>query len=113
MISPCRPVISARALACRHAYDFDTRVPLLVRGPGIAPSSTLEEMVTLVDLAPTILEMAGVDDAAVSAAGLAQIDGRSMLPLLVAGARRPAARAAQRPTRGRLRSGDGRRACTG
>ena len=42
----------------RHAYDIDTRVPLLVRGPGIAPRSVLEQMATHVDLAPTILQMA-------------------------------------------------------
>ena len=75
----------------RHAYDFDTRVPLLVRGPGIAPRTVMEQMATHVDLAPTILEMAGVGAQSdgtwrVKAAGvppLVEMDGHSMLPLLL------------------------------
>lgn len=55
-------------------YDPSTRVPLLVRGPGIPGRRTSREPVSNVDLAPTILRMAGA-----SAAGGAPIDGRSLL----------------------------------
>ena len=80
----------------RHAYDVDTRVPLLVRGPGIQPRSTLLQMATHVDLAPTVLEMAGLRAQGdgiwrtskyampLPKSTLAQMDGRSLLPLLVA-----------------------------
>lgn len=89
----------------RHVYDFDTRVPFLVRGPGISAGSVLNAMATLVDLAPTILEMAGVvaDGTAAAQAGSdsavsmnagevrrimgADMDGRSLLPLLTGDAR--------------------------
>ena len=65
----------------RHVYDFDTRVPLLVRGPGIAPGSVMSAPATHVDLAPTILAMAGIAEVDTT---LAAMDGRSLLPLLVA-----------------------------
>jgi len=50
------------------------RIPLLVRGPGIAPRA-LEEPVSLVDLMPTLLELVGVP-------GPAGLDGRSLAALL-------------------------------
>ena len=61
-----------------QVYDFDTRVPFLVRGPGVCPNSTLLELVSNVDLAPTFLDMAG----ALSPAATLAFDGRSFLPLL-------------------------------
>ena len=70
----------------RHVYDFDTRVPFLVRGPGILPRSVLEQPATHVDLAPTILDMAGLraeDHHTSVGAALAAMDGRSLLPLLI------------------------------
>lgn len=59
----------------RHVYDFDTRVHLLVRGPNILPGSTWSQPATFVDLAPTFLEIAGVDIPPT-------FDGKSILPLL-------------------------------
>ncbi len=56
-------------------YEEATHVPLLIRGPGIAPGSTVQELAANVDLAPTIL------DAADAEAGL-QMDGRSLLPTI-------------------------------
>jgi N-acetylglucosamine-6-sulfatase len=56
-------------------YDEAARVPLLVRGPGVAGGQARDELVTVVDLAPTILELAGATTAE-------QIDGRSLVPLL-------------------------------
>lgn len=55
------------------AYDPSSRVPLLVRGPGIAPGVFPNEMVTNVDLVATILDIADASP------GIT-IDGRSYLP---------------------------------
>jgi len=42
-----------------YAYESTCRVPLLVRGPGVVPGR-LEADVSLVDLAPTLLELCGL-----------------------------------------------------
>jgi N-acetylglucosamine-6-sulfatase len=55
-------------------YEEATRVPLLVRGPGIPRGATRRQVVANIDLAPTIL------DAARAEAGL-EMDGISILPL--------------------------------
>ena len=60
----------------RNVYDWDTRVHLLARGPGIAAGSTWSQPATQVDLAPTFLGIAGLGKTAV-------MDGKSLLPLLV------------------------------
>ena len=44
----------------RNVYDFDTRIHLLVRGPGIKPGTTFAAPLTNVDIAPTIQALAGV-----------------------------------------------------
>ena len=41
-------------------YETDLKVPLLVRGPGIEPNTTSTNVVTNIDLAPTILDLAGL-----------------------------------------------------
>ena len=61
----------------RHVYDWDTRIHLLARGPGIAAGSTWSQPATQVDLAPTFLGIAGLDKTAV-------MDGKSLMPLLTA-----------------------------
>ncbi|HEX6668814.1 MAG TPA: sulfatase, partial [Gemmatimonadales bacterium] len=63
------------------AYDPSSKVPLLIRGPGIPAGASTKELVSNVDIVPTILDAAGAQ------AGIAQ-DGRSMLPF----ARKPALR---------------------
>lgn len=41
------------------AYDEDVRVPLIVRGPGVAEGATSSALVGNIDLAPTFAELAG------------------------------------------------------
>jgi len=60
----------------RLMYEESLVMPLLVQGPGIdAPGSTCSEIVTNVDFAATMLELAGVE-----APG--HLQGRSLAPLL-------------------------------
>jgi hypothetical protein len=48
----------AMAYHCRRQlYETDIRVPLIVRGPGIAQGTTTAAVATHVDLAATILDM--------------------------------------------------------
>jgi N-acetylglucosamine-6-sulfatase len=58
------------------AYEPSTHLPLLIRGPGIKPGSSTGELAANVDIAPTILELAG-------AAADKSIDGRSLVPYMV------------------------------
>ncbi len=59
----------------RDAYEESMRIPLLVRYSALAKAAPCDEMVLNIDLAPTILDLAGV---AVPSA----IQGRSWRPLL-------------------------------
>ncbi|HEX7090313.1 MAG TPA: sulfatase [Longimicrobiales bacterium] len=60
----------------RHAYEESIRIPMLAWAPGfIAPGSAPEELVRNIDIAPTVLELAGVRPRGV-------VDGRSILPVL-------------------------------
>ncbi|MGI8687629.1 MAG: sulfatase-like hydrolase/transferase [Thermomicrobiales bacterium] len=56
-------------------YEGDIRLPLIVRGPGIAAGKTMDQLVGNVDFAPTFAQWAGasVPDF---------VDGRSFAPLL-------------------------------
>ncbi|MDR9371732.1 sulfatase [Conexibacter sp. JD483] len=54
-------------------YDPSTRVPLLIRGPGIPAGAVSHELVANTDLAPTITAVAGAVPGRVP-------DGRSLLP---------------------------------
>ncbi|MFC0773841.1 sulfatase family protein [Terrimonas alba] len=46
----------------RHAYEESMRVPLLVWAPGmVKPNSVVEQIIMNVDLAPTFLELAGIN----------------------------------------------------
>ena len=66
------------------AYEETVRVPLLLRGPGIPRGKRRTQIVGNLDLAPTILDLAG--------GRRHGMDGRSLLPL------------ARDPTRGRGRA---------
>ncbi len=57
------------------AYEPATHMPFLIRGPGIKPGTATGELVSQIDVAPTILELAGV-------AADKSIDGRSLIPFL-------------------------------
>ena len=61
----------------RQVYDWDTRIHLLARGPGIGKGAKFELPSTQVDIAPTFLGLAGVTKPA-------DMDGKSLLPHLVA-----------------------------
>jgi choline-sulfatase len=56
-------------------YDATLHVPLVMRGPGIAPGTIVREQVRHVDLLPTILALLGV-------APSSPLDGVSLVPLL-------------------------------
>lgn len=45
-----------------NVYEHDLRIPFVIRGPGIAPNSTFSWMGTNVDVMPTLLGLAGLDE---------------------------------------------------
>ncbi len=60
----------------RHAYEESMRVPLLVWAPGLVkPNSVLEQVIMNIDIAPTFLQLAGIDKPA-------NMQGNSFAPLL-------------------------------
>jgi N-acetylglucosamine-6-sulfatase len=60
----------------RLAYEEGIRIPLLVRYPPLVrPGRLIDALALSIDLAPTLLELAGV-------AGEHPVDGRSLAPLL-------------------------------
>lgn len=59
----------------RHVYEWDTKIHLLGRGPGIKPGSTFANPGTQVDVASTLLGLAGVD--------APEMDGKSIVPFLL------------------------------
>jgi N-acetylglucosamine-6-sulfatase len=63
----------------RTAHETSIRVPLLMHCPGMIPGGTVvEQTVANIDIAPTLLEIAG----ALPADAGRRFDGRSFLPLL-------------------------------
>ncbi|HYC81842.1 MAG TPA: sulfatase [Solirubrobacterales bacterium] len=57
------------------AYEPATHLPLLIRGPGIKPNTSTGELASVVDIAPTILELAETTPDK-------SIDGRSLVPYM-------------------------------
>ena len=55
-------------------YEGSVRVPLVMTGPGISPAQRHANLVSLIDLCPTFLEMAGLPPRE-------GLDGESLLPL--------------------------------
>ncbi len=62
-----------------EVYEETCRVPLVIRVPGDATRRAVTELVSSTDLAPTLIELAGVGG------GLRELPGRSMVPLLSGG----------------------------
>lgn len=64
-----------------HNYDMANRIPLVARWPqGIAkPGRTVDDLISLVDVAPTLLELYGIDGVK---SGMAAITGNSLADLL-------------------------------
>jgi arylsulfatase A-like enzyme len=63
-------------------YQGGVRVPLLVAGAGVVgPGRLVGALVNTVDLYPTVLQLAGIDPAAVVPNGT-RIDGVSLLPYI-------------------------------
>lgn len=56
-----------------RAYEESSRIPLLLRGPGIPRGRVSRELVTNVDVVPTIVDITGADPGRL-------LDGRSLLP---------------------------------
>ena len=60
----------------RHAYEESIRIPMIAWGPGLVPEGgRIADMVRNIDVAPTILDLAGLEPTWT-------IDGRSVLPAL-------------------------------
>jgi N-acetylglucosamine-6-sulfatase len=57
------------------AYTTDTRIPLIVRGPGIRAGAVSDALIVNTDFAPTFAAIAGLTPPV-------SVDGRSFLPLL-------------------------------
>jgi N-acetylglucosamine-6-sulfatase len=59
----------------RLAYEESARIPIVARFPAVIPAaSTPEQMVLNIDIAPTVLELAGIPRPV-------EIEGRSFVPL--------------------------------
>jgi arylsulfatase A-like enzyme len=62
----------------RLAYEESARIPLLIRYPAmIKPGSAVDAMALNIDIAPTLLQIAGAEP-------LSNVQGRSLVPLLSA-----------------------------
>ncbi len=59
----------------RSPHDASLRVPFLLQGPGLNHAAEIPQQVTLLDLAPTLLDAVGINSPA-------SLRGRSILPLL-------------------------------
>lgn len=57
------------------AYEPSTHLPLIIRGPGIEPNTKTGQLVSTIDIAPTILELAGVTPDK-------SVDGTSLVPFM-------------------------------
>lgn len=73
-------------------YETDVRIPFYIAGPGIAPGQTPDVMGVNIDIAPTLLALAGIDKPN-------QMDGQSLLPLIMGDAQSKAKAAAGWRTR--------------
>ncbi len=56
-------------------YEGSARVPLIIAGPGVKKGTVVNDLVSLVDMFPTLMDMAGI-------AQPGGLDGTSLMPLL-------------------------------
>ena len=61
----------------RHVYEWNTRIHLLARGPGIPAGHTWNQPATQVDMAATFTGLAGIPS------DPDRFDGKSIVPLLI------------------------------
>ncbi|XP_047106793.1 N-acetylglucosamine-6-sulfatase-like [Schistocerca piceifrons] len=54
----------------RQPYEFDIRIPLLVRGPGVPKGQIISDPVLNIDIAPTVIDIANLSS-------LVELDGKS------------------------------------
>ncbi|HIE08473.1 MAG TPA: DUF4976 domain-containing protein, partial [Armatimonadetes bacterium] len=59
----------------RSCHESSIRIPLIIRGPGFQRSMVVHELVSIVDIAPTLLDAVGIPIPE-------SMQGRSLLPLL-------------------------------
>lgn len=59
----------------RSEHEASIRIPMVLSGPGFTGGGRLEQLVSLIDVAPTLLDAAGIDIPA-------RMQGRSILPLV-------------------------------
>lgn len=57
------------------AFDYDVRVPLIVRGPGVPARTTVDALTQNVDIRPTLAALAGTRPGS-------RVQGRSLVPFL-------------------------------
>lgn len=62
-----------------QVYDNNLRVPLLIRGPGIPTNTLVPKIASMVDVGPTLLELAAGNPSHIPS----QADGRSFASFLV------------------------------
>ena len=69
----------------QNLYDNGIKIPFIARWPGrIKPDTETNALISLVDIAPTFIEIAGGDvDPVVSRCGGQPLDGKSFLPVLL------------------------------
>eukprot|EP00947_MAST-08B_sp_MAST-8B-sp1_P002915 g2915.t1 len=72
-----------RLPSCKlNVYDHDIRIPMVIKGPGIKAGASFDHVASNVDVAPTMLGLAGVASDGSGGAGAANMDGKSVASLL-------------------------------
>ena len=62
-------------LGKQSLYEHSTKVPMIIKGPGVPKNQTFDAMVYLYDLYPTLSELAGLPKPT-------HVDGKSLAPIL-------------------------------
>ena len=61
----------------RSFYEWSARIPIIISGPGIPTNKQIDTPVSLIDILPTLLDLANVSDES-----RLPIEGRSLVPLM-------------------------------